>query len=506
MDLWGIGPMGRGAGEKANDFKAAITRLFKELKSFKVLIFIALILAIIGAVLTIMAPDKLKDLTNEIQEGIKVNSDNLELIAKKVTMSSKSAQSIVIDENGNEISELPSYINEMQFEEFEVDGVKISTEDQMKFLEIMSTLDKNADVNDLYSKIDEMPESIQEVVKPKMDMEKIKTMAIVLGTMYVLSAIFTFIQDLAMTDVANKFAKSLRSRISNKINILPLKYFDKHQSGDILSRVTNDVDTIAQSMNQSLATLVSAVVLFVGTIIMMFVTDVTMAVTAILSSLIGFVFMFMILGRSQKYFTARQVELGKLNGHIEEVYSGLNVVKVYNGKKQADSQFDKFNKSVYDANRKSQFLSGLMMPMMNFVGNFGYVAVCIVGALLTMNGKISFGVIIAFITYVRLFTNPLSQIAQAMTSLQSTAAACERVFEFVDEEEMKPQDNITKKLDINRVKGNIEFNHIVFQYDGNDKPTIVDFSATAKHGQKIAIVGPTGARKNYNGKFTYEIL
>ena len=275
----------------------------------------------------------------------------------------------------------------------------------------------------------------------------------------------------------------------------PLKYFDKNQSGDVLSRVTNDVDTIAQSMNQSLSTLVSAVTLFMGTIIMMFVTDISMAVTAIVSSLIGFVFMFLILGKSQKYFTARQVELGKLNGHIEEIYSGLNVVKVYNGKKQSDEKFDELNKNVYEANRKSQFLSGLMMPMMNFVGNFGYVAVCIVGALLTMNGKISFGVIVAFITYVRLFTNPLSQIAQAMTNLQSTAAASERVFEFIDEEEMDKQTNITKKLDPKNVNGDIEFEHVVFQYDNNDKPTIVDFSAIAKPGQKIAIVGPTGAGK-----------
>ena len=205
--------------------------------------------------------------------------------------------------------------------------------------------------------------------------------------------------------------------------------------------------------------------------------------------------MFLILGKSQKYFVARQEELGNLNGHIEEIYSGLNVVKVYNGKKQADEKFDKLNKRVYEANRKSQFLSGLMQPIMNFIGNFGYVAVCIVGALLTMNGQISFGVIVAFITYVRLFTSPLSQIAQAMTSLQSTAAAAERVFEFVDEEEMKDESKLTKRLERKDAKGNIEFKNIVFQYDNNDKPTINNFSAEAKAGQKIAIVGPTGAGK-----------
>ena len=298
-----------------------------------------------------------------------------------------------------------------------------------------------------------------------------------------------------MTIVANKFAKGLRSRISTKINKLPLKYFDRHQTGDILSRVTNDVDTIAQSMNQSLATLVSSVTLFLGTIIMMFVTNWILAITAIVASLIGFIGMILILKKSQKYFVARQENLGNLNGHIEEVYSGLNVVKAYNGRKKADEEFDKLNQKVCDSNRKSQFFSGLMMPIMNFIGNFGYVAVCIVGALLAADGSISFGVIVAFITYVRLFTSPLSQIAQAMTSLQSTAAASERVFEFVDEEEMTNQSNITKTLDRKNVKGKIEFKNVVFQYDNNDKPTIKDFTATALPGQKVAIVGPTGAGK-----------
>ena len=298
-----------------------------------------------------------------------------------------------------------------------------------------------------------------------------------------------------MTEVANNFARSLRTRISVKINKLPLSYFDRHQSGDTLSRVTNDVDTIAQSMNQSLATLVSSVTLFLGTIIMMFVTNWILAITAIVASLIGFIGMILILKKSQKYFVARQENLGNLNGHIEEVYSGLNVVKAYNGRKKADEEFDKLNQKVCDSNRKSQFFSGLMMPIMNFIGNFGYVAVCIVGALLAADGSISFGVIVAFITYVRLFTSPLSQIAQAMTSLQSTAAASERVFEFVDEEEMTNQSNITKTLDRKNVKGKIEFKNVVFQYDNNDKPTIKDFTATALPGQKVAIVGPTGAGK-----------
>ena len=328
-----------------------------------------------------------------------------------------------------------------------------------------------------------------------MNMANIKGLTIFLFGMYVASALFNYTQSIIMTTVANKFAKVLRNSISVKINKLPLKYFDKHQSGDILSRVTNDVDTIAQTMHHSLGTLVNSITLFIGSIIMMFYTNWIMAFTAIGASLLGFISMSFILKKSQKYFTARQEELGNLNGHIEEIYSGLNVVKVYNGKKESDKKFNSLNQKVRDANQKSQFLSGIMQPMMGFIGNFGYVAVCIVGALLAMNHRISFGVIVAFMTYVRLFTNPLSQIAQAFTSLQSTAAASERVFEFVDEAEMAKQDNIKKVLDPKKVKGKIEFDHVVFQYDGNDRPTIHDFTATATPGQTVAIVGPTGAGK-----------
>ena len=403
--------MGSGAGEKAKDFKSAVKRLLKELGKFKILIVIALVLAVAGAVLSISAPDRLSKLTDEIQAGI----------VPKV-------------ENG-------------------------------------------------------------QMIMPEMDMEAIKSIALSLVILYACSAICTFIQSICMTEVANNFARSLRTRISVKINKLPLSYFDRHQSGDTLSRVTNDVDTIAQTMNQSLGSLVSNITLFLGSIIMMFYTNWIMALTAIVSSLLGFMGMFAVLSKSQKYFVAKQEELGNLNGHIEEGYSGLNVVKAYNGKKESDQKFDEYNQKVCEANRKSQFLSGIMQPIMNFIGNFGYVAVCIVGALLTMNNIISFGVIIAFITYVRLFTNPLAQIAQSMTSLQSTAAASERVFEFLDEKEMSDQSNITKSLDKNNVKGKIEFDNVVFQYDNNDKPTIKNFTATAEPGQKIAIVGPTGAGK-----------
>lgn len=387
-------------------------------------------------------------------------------------------------------------LKEILLNDITVSNQKITSSDQIDFLSLVSDLGKeNINVNDLYKKIDQMPSSISTLVKPKMNLDKIKDITLLLVILYVISAIFTYFESITMTQASNKFAKKLRSSISIKINKLPLKYFDKHQSGDILSRVTNDVDTIAQSMNQSLSTLVSSITLLIGTIIMMFVTNWILALTAMFSSLFGFVFMFLVLSKSQKYFTARQKELGNLNGHIEEIYSGLNVVKVYNGVEDANQKFDELNQKLYEANRKSQFLSGLMPPMMQFIGNFGYVAVCIVGALLTMNGNISFGVIIAFITYVRLFSSPLSQIAQGMTQVQTTAAASERVYEFIDEKEMSKQTNITKHLDKNKAKGNIEFKNVVFTYDGNDKPTIKNFNAKAKHGQKIAIVGPTGAGK-----------
>ncbi len=359
----------------------------------------------------------------------------------------------------------------------------------------MSSVNDKTSSTDLYKKLDELPLSIQKVIKPHMNFKKIFNISLYLCALYILSSLFTYIESLLMAITSNKFAKNLRTNISTKINKLPLSYFDKNSIGDTLSRVTNDVDTIAQSMNQSIASLVSAVTLFFGTIFMMFYTNYILAFTAILASLIGFVFMTLVLSKSQKYFEQRQVELGKLNGYIEEVYSGINIIKVYNAKETTLDKFDTYNKNVFDANRKSQFLSGLMVPMMVFIGNLGYVAVYIVGALLTLNDSITFGVIIAFIAYVRLFTSPLSQIAQGITSLQSTAAASERVFEFLDEEEMDDQSKITKVIDKNKVKGNIEFRNVSFKYDNSQKNIINNFNIKVKAGQKVAIVGPTGAGK-----------
>ncbi len=578
--------MNPSSGETAKNFGGAIKRLFSELKRYKFLVMIAIILAILSSILSIFAPNKLSDLTDEISKGLVVNSDHLEELTENITaglneekmrekiepilnidLSQETMDKIMVSneisleekqqfqskmmqmqnmtdktesieyllelpENilkiiipdstyegieissndkitflktisnlSNEevdstlISSIPNSISKILFTEFKIDGKEISSEDQVEFLNIMSSIGEDATPEELYKKIDQMPETIQKVVEPIMNIDTIKNITILLVALYVCSSLFNYIQSICMVDVSNKFAKKLRSRISIKINKLPLKYFDKHQTGDTLSRVTNDIDTIAQTMNQSLGSLASSVALFIGTIIMMFYTNWIMAITAIIASVIGFAGMMLILKNSQKYFVAKQVELGNLNGHIEEVYSGLNIVKVYNGKEEATNKFKEYNKKVCEANKKSQFLSGLMQPLMSFIGNFGYVAVCIVGAILAQNEVITFGVIVAFISYVRLFTSPLTQIAQSMTQLQSTAAASERVFEFLDEKEMSNQKNITKILDKSKVKGKIEFNNVVFQYEDSNKPTINNFTAVANPGQKIAIVGPTGAGK-----------
>lgn len=324
------------------------------------------------------------------------------------------------------------------------------------------------------------------------DMDAVVGIAWLLVFLYGGSALFSFIENFMMATVTAKISKKLRTGVSGKINRLPFKYFDSTSYGDVLSRVTNDVDTIGQTLNQSIDGLVKAVTMFVGSIIMMFYTNWIMALTAIGASVIGFVFMMIIMSKSQKHFKTQQQGLGSINGHIEEIYSGHNVVKAYNGGKGAKKTFEGINETLYDSGWKSQFLSGLMMPIMSFVGNFGYVAVCVAGAALTMNGAISFGVIIAFVMYVRYFTQPLSQLAQAMQSLQRTAAAGERVFDFFDEAELADEDDKTQRLE--NIKGDVEFKNVRFGYD-ETRTIINDFSANIKAGQKVAIVGPTGAGK-----------
>ncbi len=324
------------------------------------------------------------------------------------------------------------------------------------------------------------------------DFSAVFNIGMLLVCFYGLSGIFSFAESFIMATVTAKLSKNMRTDIARKINRLPLKYFDKTSYGDVISRVTNDVDAIGQTLNQSLDNLVRAVTMFVGSLVMMFYNSWILALVAIGSTLIGFVLMALIMSKSQKYFTVQQQGLGDINGHIEEVYSGHNVVKAYNGGSKAKKTFEEINTSLYDSGWKSQFMSGMMMPIMGFIGNFGYVAVCVVGAALAMKGTISFGVIVAFMIYIRLFTQPLSQLAQSMQQLQRTAAASERVFEFFAEEELAGESQQLKKLE--NVKGHVEFQNVHFGYE-KDKTIINNFSAQIKAGQKVAIVGPTGAGK-----------
>lgn len=296
-----------------------------------------------------------------------------------------------------------------------------------------------------------------------------------------------------MTQVIQRVSKQLRTSLTVKINRLPMSYYNQATTGDILSRVTNDVDTLGQSLNQSLTTLVSATCLFIGSIVMMLKTNVVLTLTAILATIIGFIMMMLIMKRSQVFFLRQQEGLGKLNGYIEEAYSGQMIIKAYNSEEQMISTFQTINEELTSNTYRAQILAGFMMPLMTFIGNLGYVAVCIVGALLTMNGTISFGVIVAFIMYVRYFTQPLAQMAQAAQSLQSASAAGYRVFEFLEAEEM--EDESKKASYLEEVTGKVEFDHVSFAYEGSDRPVIKDFSMTAHPGQKVAIVGPTGAGK-----------
>ncbi len=394
------GPGMRGGGEKAKDFTGTWKKLFGYIRSYGVVIIIALVCAISGTILNLIGPDKLKELTNIITNGL-------------------------------------------------MTGI---------------------------------------------DMSGVAKIGFTLVVLYATGAVLSIVQHLIMAVVTQKVTKKLRSDIDLKINRLPMWFYNRTSTGDVLSRVTNDVDTIGQSLNMSVGTLVSAVTLFVGSLVMMLKNNVIMTLAAIGATLIGFILMLAIMGRSQKYFNRQQKHLGEINGHVEEIYAGHTVVKAYNGEAEAKKTFDRMNENLRNSAFRAQCLSGLMMPIMTFIGNFGYVAVCIVGAALALNGKIEFGVIVAFMMYVRFFTQPLSQIAQAMQSMQSAAAAGERVFEFLEAEEM--EDESQKSPTDKETKGLVEFEHVKFGYEDSDKTIIHDFSATAKPGQKVSIVGPTGAGKS----------
>ena len=341
--------------------------------------------------------------------------------------------------------------------------------------------------------VPKLDEATGTVIMPgPMDYKAIVDIAVFLVIIYSVGAVLSYVQGYIMNSVTQRVCKSLRNDISRKINRLPLRYFDNTLFGDVLSRVTNDVDAIAQSLNQSVISLVTSFTMLIGVLVMMFTINWIMALTVIGATIVGFGFMMLIMSKSQKYFLAQQRNLGAINGHVEEIYSGHNVVKVLGGEKQAKRTFNEINGKLYASGWKSQFLSGLMMPLMNFVGNFGFVAVCVVGGVLAIqNGAGFIGTIISFMIYVRLFTNPLSQIAQGMNSMQSAAAASERVFEFLNEEELSPDAPVTE---LKEIRGEVEFKNVRFGYDP-ERTIINDFSAHVYPGQKVAIVGPTDAGK-----------
>ena len=392
------GPGAPMVGEKPKNFKNTWLKIIKYSKTYAIFIFIAIILAVIGSVLTVIGPRYIEDLSNAIKDGI------------------------------------------------------------------ITSIDFN----------------------------KVNKIALIFGVISVLSIIFQYARNFIMVTVSQKISRRMRTDISHKINKIPLNYFNRNSIGDVLSRVTNDIDSLSMTLNQSVGGFFSSVTMLVGSLVMMIVTNPLMALVAVLSSLLGFILMFVIIGKSQKYFTQQQDYLGEINGVIEETYTGQAVVKAYNAEEKINKSFNKINNKLYTSSWKSQFLSGLMQPIMGFVGNFGYVAVCLTGAALALDNKIEFGVIVAFMIYIKQFTQPLSNIAQAATGLQSAAAAGERVFEFLEEDELSREDD--KKQILQSPNGDVEFKNIRFGYIP-EKLVIKNFSAHAKSGQKVAIVGPTGAGK-----------
>ncbi len=458
------------AVQKPKNMKQALGKLAGYCKKEFVIIIIALILATVGTVLTIIGPDQISKITDYIYDGLTGGISTEEI-------------------TGDVQKQIAS--GELDILEYLPEGTDPKTVD----LSSIDLTDKDdplsAAILDNVRLSDEFAQAHKD---GGIDMDGILSVCILLIVIYLISAICNFSQHFIMATVTQKVSRRMRSDISKKINRLPLKYFSSNSYGDVLSRVTNDVDTIGQGLSNSAANIVSASAQFIGCLIMMFWTDWIMAVTTIITTVFGIFFMAFIMKHSQRYFKQRQESLGKLNGYIEEMYSGHNVIRISNAEKKIKSRFNDLNLAVKNANFKSQFLSGLMQPVMNFVGNLGYVAVCIVGAMLVINGNITFGVITAFLIYVRLFEQPLKQIAQGMTNMQSTAAATERVFEFMEEEELENEDHIIRTK--NDIVGEVDFEDVHFAYpDTPDKEVIHGFSAHIRSGQKVAIVGPTGAGK-----------
>lgn len=461
--------MGQGV-QKPKNMKQALRKLASYCKKEFVVIIIALILAAVGTVLTIIGPDQISKITDYMYDGL-TGGISAEEIAEDIRMQIETGQINVFEL-------LPEGVDPRT-----VDFQNLDLTD--KDDPLTAAILENVRLSDGFA---------EEHKDGGIDMDGILSVCILLLSIYLVSAVCNFLQHFIMATVTQKVSRRMRSDISKKINRLPLKYFSSNSNGDVLSRVTNDVDTIGQGLSNSAAGIVSAVAQFTGCLVMMFVTNWILAVTTIATTAFGIFFMAFIMKHSQRYFKQRQQSLGELNGYIEEMYTGHDVIRISNAEKKVKTKFNELNHAVKDANFKSQFLSGLMQPIMNFVGNLGYVAVCIVGAMLVINGNITFGVITAFLIYVRLFEQPLKQIAQGMTNMQSTAAATERVFEFLEEEELENEDMITRIKD--NILGEVVFKDVRFAYpDVPDKEVIHGFSAHIRPGQKVAIVGPTGAGK-----------
>lgn len=519
---------------KPKDLVGTWKKLLGYCRRYLAVFMIAILCAAAGTVLTLIGPDKLSEMTDTITAGITPNTEaltelteaasenasaNMQEVSTAIAANLQSSTPKAITVNGSEISladqrqtlsllaglsdpdaatmqetmaQLPDAVTAALYSDVTIDGQTISAADQRAAMEIMSGIDPE-ESEDALEAMDKLPDSVYSLIAPSIDMDKVQQIGFILVTFYALSYLFSAIQGWITAGVTQRVSQQLRGDISRKINRLPMAFYNRTSTGDILSRVTNDVDLISQSLNQSISNLITSVILLFGSLLMMLITNLWMTLTAILASLLGFVVMFAIMGRSQKYFARQQRHLGALNGHIEEMYTGHTVVKAYNGEAAAQQTFDEMNDKLRESGFRAQTLAGMMMPVMTFVGNLGYVAVCVVGGAMALNDMISFGVIVAFMMYVRYFTQPLSQIAQAVQSLQSAAAAGERVFEFLEAEEMP--DESGKKSDIGAVQGTVDFDHVRFGYEDTDKIVIHDFSAHAKPGQKIAIVGPTGAGK-----------
>ena len=519
---------------KPKDLVGTWKKLLGYCRRYLAVFMIAILCAAAGTVLTLIGPDKLSDMTDTITAGITPNTEaltelteavsenasaNMQEVSTAIAANLQSSTPKAINVNGSEISladqrqtlsllaglsdpdaatmqetmaQLPDAVTAALYSDVTIDGQTISAADQRAAMEIMSGIDPE-ESEDALEAMDNLPDSVYSLIAPSIDMDKVQRIGFILVTFYALSYLFSAIQGWITAGVTQRVSQQLRGDISRKINRLPMAFYNRTSTGDILSRVTNDVDLISQSLNQSIGNLITSVILLFGSLLMMLITNLWMTLTAILASLLGFVVMFAIMGRSQKYFARQQRHLGALNGHIEEMYTGHTVVKAYNGEAAAQQTFDEMNDKLRESGFRAQTLAGMMMPVMTFVGNLGYVAVCVVGGAMALNDMISFGVIVAFMMYVRYFTQPLSQIAQAVQSLQSAAAAGERVFEFLEAEEMP--DESGKKSDVGAVQGTVDFDHVRFGYEDTDKIVIHDFSAHAKPGQKIAIVGPTGAGK-----------